>query len=103
MIDLCASRWLSGFRASSCYITDAPVLNTMTPHRTLPILLLSIAGTLPLQNVLWAQVPATPSGTEQEATSLKTRSQAAAVEPPVSGHSSSEVTPGNAIPAGRIL
>jgi hypothetical protein len=75
----------------------------MTFHRTLPTLVLSIAGTLPLQNVLCAQIPGTPSGTEKEATSLKTRGQAGVVQLPVSEHSSSEVTPDNTIPAGRIL
>jgi hypothetical protein len=80
-----------------------PVLNTMTLHRTLPTLVLSILGTLAFQNVLWAQVPGTPSGAEKEATSLKTRSQAPVVQPPASGHSSSEVTPDNAIAAGRVL
>ncbi len=75
----------------------------MTPHRKLTALLLSIVGSLPLQSILWAQVPPTPPGTEKEATSLKTRSQAGAVQAPVSEPSSSAVTPGNAIPAGRIL
>jgi hypothetical protein len=75
----------------------------MTLHRALPTMVLSIVGTLPVQNVLWAQVPGTPSGIEKEPTSLKTRSQSAVVQAPVSEHSSGEVTPGNVIPAGRIL
>jgi hypothetical protein len=94
------------FRPSSCSRMFAS-LHLMTPHRTLRTLLSSIVGSLLLQSLFWAQAQGTPSGAEKEsAASLKTRSQVAAVVQqtvPQGSPATTNVTPENAIPAGRIL